>query len=95
MSSIIIGTERWLSGRRRRSRKPLSGFSGPGVRISFSPPFIFPFPISGKKRIFYSKALKAVGVKGFAKIEAVCLKHTQNLKKGLFQRKITTSASEF
>jgi len=25
----------------------------------------------------------------------VCLKHTQNLKKGLFQRKITTSASEF
>jgi len=25
----------------------------------------------------------------------VCLKHTQNLKKGLFQRKITTSVSEF
>jgi len=23
----------------------------------------------------------------------VCLKHTQNLKKGLFQRKITTPAS--
>lgn len=65
------------------------------VRISLSPPFIFPFPISGKKRIFYSKALKVVGVKGFAQIVEVCLKHTQNLKKGLFQRKITTSASEF
>jgi len=25
----------------------------------------------------------------------VCLKHIQNLKKGLFQRKITTLASEF
>ena len=36
------------------------------VRISLSPPFIFPLPISGKKRIFYSKALKVVGVKGFA-----------------------------
>ena len=67
----------------------------PWVRIPLSPPFIFPLPISGKKRIFYSKALKVVGVKGFAKIEAVCLKHTQNLKKGLFQKKITTSASEF
>ncbi len=65
------------------------------VRISLSPPIIFPLPISGKKRIFYSKALKVVGVKGVAKIEAVCLKHTQNLKKGLFQRKITTPASEF
>ena len=69
--------------------------SVPRVRIPLSPPFIFPRLISDKKRIFYSKALKAVGVKGFAKIEAVCLKHTQNLKKGLFQRKITTSASEF
>ena len=66
-----------------------------GVQIRYSPPFIFPFPISGKKRIFYSMALKVVGVKGVAKIEAVCLKHTQNLKKGLFQRKITTPASEF
>ena len=65
------------------------------VRISLSPPFIFPLPISGKKRIFYSKALKVVGVKGFAQIAEVCLKHTQNLKKGLFQRKITTPASEF
>ena len=65
------------------------------VRISLSPPFIFPFPISGKKRIFYSKALKVVGVKGFAQIVEMCLKHTQNLKKGLFQRKITTPASEF
>ena len=27
---------------------------------------LFPLPISGKKRIFYSKALKVVGVKGFA-----------------------------
>ena len=34
-----------------------------GVRIRCSPPFIFPLPISGKKRIFYSKALKVVGVK--------------------------------
>ena len=67
----------------------------PRVRIPLSPPFIFPLPISGKKRIFYSKALKVVGVKEFAQIAEVCLKHTQNLKKGLFQRKITTSASEF
>ena len=37
-----------------------------GGQICYSPPFIFPLPISGKKRIFYSKALKAVGVKGFA-----------------------------
>ena len=66
-----------------------------GVQFRYSPPFIFPLPISGKKRIFYSKALKVVGVKGFAQIDEVCLKHTQNLKKGLFQRKITTSASEF
>lgn len=65
------------------------------VRISLSPPFIFSLPISGKKRIFYSKVLKVVGVKEFAQIAEVCLKHTQNLKKGLFQRKITTSASEF
>ena len=71
------------------------GVTLPWVRIPLSPPFIFPRLISDKKRIFYSKALKVVGVKGFAKIEAVCLKHTQNLKKGLFQRKITTSASEF
>ena len=72
-----------------------TGNTVPGVRIPLSPPFIFPRLISDKKRIFYSKALKVVGVKGFAKIEAVCLKHTQNLKKGLFQKKITTSASEF
>ena len=65
------------------------------VRISLSPPFFLPRLISDKKRIFYSKVLKVVGVKGFAKIEAVCLKHTQNLKKGLFLRKITTPASEF
>ena len=65
------------------------------VRIPLSPPFIFPRLISGKKRIFYSKALKVVGVKGFAQIAEVCLKHTQNLKKDLFQRKITTPASEF
>ena len=75
--------------------KTVNGATRSGVRIPLSPPFIFPRLISDKKRIFYSKALKAVGVKGFAKIEAVCLKHTQNLKKGLFQRKITTSASEF
>ena len=30
--------ERWLSGRRRRSRKPLTGFSRSGVRIPLSPP---------------------------------------------------------
>ena len=72
-----------------------TGNTVPRVRIPLSPPFIFSLPISGKKRIFYSKALKVVGVKGFAQIEAVCLKHTQNLKKGLFQRKITTPASEF
>ena len=75
--------------------KTVNGATRSGVRIPLSPPFIFPRLISDKKRIFYSKALKVVGVKGFAKIEAVCLKHTQNLKKGLFQRKITTSASEF
>ena len=43
-----------------------TGNTVPRVRIPLSPPFIFPLPISGKKRIFYSKALKAVGVKGFA-----------------------------
>ena len=46
--------------------KTVNGVTRSGVRIPFSPPFIFPLPISGKKRIFYSKALKVVGVKGFA-----------------------------
>ncbi len=31
--------------------------------------------------------LKVVGVKGLAKIEAVYLKHTQNLKKVFFREK--------
>lgn len=57
------------------------------VRIPLSPPFIFPRLISGKKRIFYSKALKVVGVKRFAQIAEVCLKHTQNLKKRPFSEK--------
>ena len=52
--------------------------NSPRVRIPLSPPFIFPLPISGKKRIFYSKALKVVGVKGFAQIAEVCLKHTHD-----------------
>ena len=65
------------------------------VRIPLSPPFFFPLPISGKKRIFYSKAIKVIGVNELAKIAEVCLKHTQNLKKGLFQRKIMIPASEF
>ena len=65
------------------------------VRISLSPPFIFPRPISDKKRIFYSKALKVVGLMGFPKIHAVCFKHTHNIKKALFHIKITTPASEF
>ena len=75
--------------------KTVNGFTRSGVRIPFSPPFIFSRPISGKKRIFYPKALKVVGVKGFAQIAEMCLKHTQNLKKGLFQRKITIPAAEF
>lgn len=45
--------------------KTVNGATRSGVRIPLSPPFIFPLPISGKKRIFYSKALKVVGVKGF------------------------------
>ena len=56
---------------------------------------LFSLPISGKKRIFYSKAIKVIGVNELAKIAEVCLKHTQNLKKGLFQRKIMIPASEF
>lgn len=46
--------------------KTVNGATRSGVRIPLSPPFIFPRLISGKKRIFYSKALKVVGVKGFA-----------------------------
>ena len=75
--------------------KTVNGFTRSGVRIPFSPPFIFPRPISGKKRIFYPKTLKVVGVKEFAQIAEMCLKHTQNVKKGLFQRKITIPAFEF
>ncbi len=39
---FLQAPERWLSGRRRRSRKPLTGYSRSGVRIPLSPPF---FPL--------------------------------------------------
>ena len=37
---FLQAPERWLSGRRRRSRKPLTGYSRSGVRIPLSPPFL-------------------------------------------------------
>ena len=41
ISSLFLrNPERWLSGRRRRSRKPLTGYSRSGVRIPLSPPFL-------------------------------------------------------
>ena len=42
ISSLFLRKpERWLSGRRRRSRKPLTGYSRSGVRIPLSPPFSY------------------------------------------------------
>ena len=42
LSDTFFGKpERWLSGRRRRSRKPLTGFSRSGVRIPLSPPLLY------------------------------------------------------
>ena len=42
ISSLFLrNPERWLSGRRRRSRKPLTGYSRSGVRIPLSPPYFF------------------------------------------------------
>ncbi len=38
---FLQAPERWLSGRRRRSRKPLTGYSRSGVRIPLSPPFFW------------------------------------------------------
>ena len=50
---FLRNPERWLSGRRRRSRKPLTGYSRSGVRIPLSPPFYTLGPVdhSGKNSI--------------------------------------------
>ena len=45
------------------NRYTLTGIEGSNPSLSA---IYFPLPISGKKRIFYSKALKVVGKKGFA-----------------------------
>ena len=50
ISSLFLrNPERWLSGRRRRSRKPLTGYSRSGVRIPLSPPFYASGPVDHKK----------------------------------------------